>query len=57
MKERLLKKIEDLSKEAAKLSQDREELYKSIEQVNIRLHQIIGAIRELDQLVKESEGE
>lgn len=52
MKEKLLKKIEELSIEASIISQKREESYKLIEEIDVRLHQIIGAIKELDSITR-----
>lgn len=57
MKDTLLKRIEALSNEAGSLVNRREHLHRSIQEIEIRLHQIAGAITELDTIVKGDNGE
>lgn len=51
MKEVLTKKIEELGKEAQELVRQREILFSNIQEIEVRLHQISGAISELDKLL------
>lgn len=55
MKNKLIDKIEELSKEAQSLMGKRERLSSEINQIEIRLHQIAGAITEIDQISKNLE--
>ena len=57
MKNTLIKRIEELGAEAAKLMQLRSRHEQAIQDIEVRLHQIGGAIAELDKLSKEEEGE
>ena len=51
----LKKKLEDLGKEASALVKRREQLIGMIQEIEVRLHQISGAITELDSLSKSME--
>lgn len=53
MKERLAKRIQELSEEATQLVRERERLGNLIGDIEVRLHQITGAVIDLDQLLKE----
>lgn len=55
MEELLVKKISTLSEEAKGIIQERERLESAIQQLDVRLHQIAGAISEIDSLFKEIE--
>lgn len=51
MIETLLKRIEELGAEATKLMHRKNSLQEAIEQGDIRMHQISGAITELDAII------
>lgn len=53
MKEKLSKRIQELSNEATNLVQERDRLGGLIRDIEVRLHQITGAVIDLDQLLKE----
>ena len=55
MQEVLKKKLEDLGKEAQMLVERREQMIGMIQEIEVRLHQISGAITELDSLSKSME--
>jgi hypothetical protein len=46
------KRITELQLEADKLVKQRDQLYKTISDIDVRLHQIIGAVDELNTLIK-----
>jgi hypothetical protein len=52
MKDALVQAIETLGKEAQTLIQERERLYGIVQEIEVRLHQISGAIAEMDKLLK-----
>jgi predicted nuclease with TOPRIM domain len=54
MLQKLQERLDALSVEAANLVHQRNEHEKKINQVNTRMTQIVGAISELDQIIKES---
>lgn len=47
-------KTNSLIDEASRLSHEKEELLKRISEIDIRLHQIVGAISVLDEITRES---
>jgi len=51
MREIIIKKIEELSADAQDLVEQREQAIKRVQEIEVRLHQIAGAISELDRLV------
>lgn len=53
---KLVKKIEALSEEASQLMQLRAQYDNRIRELEVRLHQIAGAIAELDAIIKEDRG-
>lgn len=53
MRERLTKRIQELSDEATKLVKERERLGSMIGEIEVRLHQITGAIIDLDKLLQD----
>ena len=55
MREVLLKKIEDLGREAQALVEQREKIFNMVQEIEVRLHQISGAISEFDKLLKSKE--
>jgi methyl-accepting chemotaxis protein len=57
MIEKLLQKIELLSSEARNIVDRKENITREIEQLDIRLHQVVGAITEIDHLIKEIRNE
>jgi predicted nuclease with TOPRIM domain len=57
MQQKLIDKIEELSKECQQLITKREQHYTAIKEIETRLHQIAGAITALDSLIKENKGE
>ncbi len=57
MKTALIKRIEALGAEAQKLMQLREQHEQAISNIEVRLHQIAGAITELDTLSKGDQDE
>lgn len=56
MMEAIVKKINDLHKEADQLVNRKIEIEREIGQIEQRLTQIVGAVTELDKLRKELEG-
>ena len=48
-------RIERLQREAEQLVNQRDSLYKTIKDIEIRLHQIVGAVTELNKIVQEGE--
>jgi uncharacterized coiled-coil DUF342 family protein len=52
MREALIKKLSELGEEASSLVDRREQAISAIQDIEIRLHQISGAISELDKLLK-----
>ena len=57
MQEVLKKKIEELTNEARALVEQREKIFGVVQEIEVRLHQIAGAITELDSLLKGSSNE
>lgn len=57
MREALIKKIEDLGKEAQALVEQREKMFNLVQEIEVRLHQISGAISEFDKLLKSKEND
>ena len=57
MKTAIIKRIEALGTEAGKLMQLRDQHEQAIKDIEIRLHQIAGAITELDAMTKGDKGE
>ena len=55
MREALIKKLSELGEEASSLVDRREQAISAIQDIEIRLHQISGAISELDKLLKNEE--
>lgn len=53
MKDRLTKRIQELSDEATRLVQERERLVAMIGDMEVRLHQIAGSMSELDKLLQD----
>jgi peptidoglycan hydrolase CwlO-like protein len=51
MNDRIQKRIEELKEKAETLVVERESLSKKIDQINIELTQIVGAIKELNGLL------
>ena len=56
MREALIKKLNELGKEANSLVGVREQLYNQMQEIEVRLHQISGAISEIDKLLKSEDG-
>ena len=54
---KMQEKIEELGNEAAQIVKQRDKLFAQIDNLNIRLTQVTGAISELDKLIKECESE
>jgi hypothetical protein len=52
MKNQLLKRIEELGQEASKLLHVKTQYQAAIAEIDTRMHQIAGAIMELDAIVK-----
>lgn len=52
MKQALTNKIEQLSREATSVIRELEELAQHRQMLEVRMHQIAGAIQELDSLLK-----
>jgi hypothetical protein len=57
MKQAIIKQIEQLSTEAALLSQARDQHHQAIQNIEIRMHQIAGAITAMDTLLKGEYGD
>lgn len=57
MQDKILKKLQSLSEEAQALVEQRDSYIRAIEQLEIRLHQVSGAISEIDSLLKEDNKE
>jgi predicted dinucleotide-utilizing enzyme len=57
MQEVLKKKIEELTNEARALVEQREKIFGMAQEIEVRLHQISGAISEIDKLLKDGEKE
>ena len=55
MREVLVKKLEDLGNEARALVGEREKILTMIQDIEVRLHQISGAISEIDNMLKEDD--
>jgi hypothetical protein len=55
MKEALIKKMEKLGAEAMSLAEKRDIMTNMIQEIDVRLHQISGALTEIDQLLKDGE--
>lgn len=55
MQEVLKNKLEELSKEAGGLVNQREQLVTMLGELEVRLHQISGAISEIDKILKSIE--
>jgi chromosome segregation ATPase len=51
MKQRIEERIETLSQEIQDLNQEREAMYKRNREIEIRIHQLVGAIYELQLLI------
>ena len=52
MKEILMSKLDELGQEAKELVSQREKLFNMIQELEVRLHQISGAISEIDKIIK-----
>jgi len=52
MRDILANRLEDLKSEAQSLVEQRERMLNAIQEMEIRLHQISGAITEIDQLLR-----
>jgi len=50
MKDKIITKINTLSKELESLVQEREQMQKRDQEIEVRLNQLVGAIYELQQL-------
>ena len=57
MKQVILDKIEELSNEAATLSERREQHREAIRDIEMRIHQIAGAITAMHSILKETDSE
>jgi len=55
MREALVEKLNELGKEANSLVGVREQLYNQMQEIEVRLHQISGAISEIDKMLKSQE--
>ena len=55
--DKMRQKIEKLGEEATQIVNDRDKLFAKIDNLNVRLTQITGAISELDKLIKECESD
>ena len=55
MREIIIKKIEELSADAQDLVEQREQAIKRVQEIEVRLHQIAGAISEIDKMLKSQE--
>jgi len=55
MREALVEKLNELGKEANSLVGVREQLYSQMQEIEVRLHQISGAISEIDKMLKSQE--
>lgn len=53
--EAIKKRVTELKKEADRLVNQREQMYKSISDLDVRLHQIVGAVNELNKILTEGE--
>lgn len=53
MKEKIQQKIQSLSHEAETLVKERESLYQRDKEIEVRLHQLVGAIFELEGLLNQ----
>ena len=51
MKEKIQQKLQELSKEIENLNKERQMLSERDREVEIRMHQVVGAIYELQQLI------
>ena len=51
MEEALKKRVEELGREASQLIEQREQLSLAIQEIEVRLHQISGAIAEFDKIL------
>ena len=51
MKEKIQQKLQELSKEIENLNKERQLLSERDREVEIRMHQVVGAIYELQQLI------
>ncbi len=56
-KEKVQEKMNQLSTEAQNLIEERGNIYGRVDEINTRLAQIVGALQELDALVKEDNDE
>jgi len=56
MEDILQKKISILTQEASTLSKKKQELLANVSNIDIRIHQIVGAIKELDSILQELKG-
>lgn len=55
--ETLKKRVGELQMEAQQLVNQREQMYKSIKDIEVRLHQVVGAINELNQIIEGDKNE
>jgi hypothetical protein len=55
MRDVLKKKLEELGIEAQSLVEEREKIFRMVQEIEIRLHQISGAISEIDKLLQSEE--
>jgi TolA-binding protein len=53
MKQRIEERISELSQEIQDLNQERESMYKRNREIEIRMHQLVGAIYELQLLASQ----
>lgn len=53
MRDKVMKKLDDLTAEAEGLANDRENYFKHIRDIDTRLTQLVGAIAELHSLLNE----
>ena len=55
--EAIVKRLRELNFEAEQLVNQRDQMYKHISDIDVRLHQVVGAIQELNNLKEGSENE
>jgi hypothetical protein len=55
MQQKIKDRIDTLSNEVQNLITEREEAHERINEINMRIAHIVGAIQELDVLIKEDE--
>lgn len=57
IKEKIIQRMNDLSKEIEDLVSERSSLHDRINEINVRIAHIVGAIQELDSLCREDKNE